>query len=256
KCAQSLSQIEDINECNIRVYDDCSTEYGKKFLEDIFPEAKEIVVREKNLRADRNMALMFRNFLDTQDDYMLIADSDLIFRSDIIKVIKKVIPGTDGILSLYNSTLHDQIVGSQDIKGIKVLKKKDLGAAGTVLSREVVKRISGNINDGDSYDWRWSEFLLKEKLRMFCTEDSYLQHIGFEGQNNDGLLYDFGKNFYPGNRVNEEIMADYIETALGQIVDHAKFVLENNLEHKIGYWITNPYPALKELIKRLFKKVK
>ena len=31
---------------------------------------------------------MFRNFLDTQDDYMLIADSDLIFRSDIIKVIK------------------------------------------------------------------------------------------------------------------------------------------------------------------------
>ena len=249
KCAKSLVVIDNLNNCNVRIYDDCSTEYDTAFLKKLFPYAKEIIRREKNMKSDKNIALMYENFLNTGDDILINADSDLIFRADVITLVNKLLPKTDGILSLYNSTIHKSIE-EIDVDGEKLLIKNDLGSAGTVFSREIVEKIMKNVNSGINFDWRWSEYLKNSGYKILCVKNSYVQHLGLEGQNNDGIRYDYGLGFIPGNKINQEIMSLHFEDMVLDMGNRVEFVLKNNPEYRIGYWFTNPWPSLKKLFKK------
>lgn len=138
RMSASLLASVDISRVSVRVYDDASPDLTEEQLKAYFPYAKEIVRRPKNLKADANMAHIFEDFLKTEDDLLLLADSDLIYRPGWLDVSLALLPETDGVLSLYNSRLH--FVESVCV-GKAYALKKDLGAAGTLMTRDRVRDI-------------------------------------------------------------------------------------------------------------------
>lgn len=105
KMLKSLEHSVDVNTINVRIYDDCSTDYGIDELLALAPYAS-VSRNAKNLKADLNMWAIYQDFLTTGDDVLVNADSDLIFRPDWLTMILTYLPKTDGILSLYNSSNH------------------------------------------------------------------------------------------------------------------------------------------------------
>ncbi len=194
--AKSLQEVEGLEKCNIRIYDDASTEYGINTLKDLFPNAKSIKRNKTNLKADGNMYNMYKDFLDSGDKILINTDSDLIFSNNCINQGLKIFNQTNGILSLYNSIV---------IKGGRIneflLEKPYIGAAGTILSRECIEKILDKFSlaDIDSdlpfFDWRWCRYLREIGHNIYCVKKSLVQHIGFSGQNSSNMLFDYGEGF-------------------------------------------------------------
>ena len=255
KCAKSLYQVDGISECNIRIYDDCSTEISGRFLREQFPGAVDIVVRETNLKADRNMAQMYRDFLETGDEIFIGADSDTIFRPDILHMVNELIGETDGVLSLYNSVLH-KAISELNIENVPCLVKNHIGAAGTVFAREVIVEVVENIESGELYDWRWSEYLQQQGRRLIVTKESYIQHIGLDGENNNVELFDFGENFDPVTDVNKDILIDLLTNVFDRLIHQRKVTAEalRSIEYKIGYFFTHPLSATKLILGKIMNR--
>ena len=230
KMAESLQVSVDCKKLHIRVYDDNSSEINQHDLWKILPFATEIVVRESNLKADMNMYRMYKDFLNTDDYIFFNADSDLIFRPDWLAMVKKYLPQTDGVLSLYHSNKHDFI--QPPVNGLGF--KNSLGAAGVVMTREIVDIIINDIpkENVKGFDWQWSSILQKKGIRLACLENSYVQHIGIQGQNNKGMLHDFdyGLNFLPVNEVNQQVVMEFIDE---MIVENAKIFVKLSENEKL-----------------------
>lgn len=213
KLAQSLYLSKQLECCNIRIYDDCSTEYALAELKQLFPNAAEIILRETNLGADENMRQMFVSFLETSDELLIILDSDLLCRPDWVSFINGHFGYTDGILSLYNSAFHRPI-RRVAVNGTYFFEKEHVGAAGTVIDRETVQDIVTKIRCADGYDWAWSALQRRQGKRLLVSAESYFQHIGLKGHNCDGLsTFDFALNFKPVHAANQQFLADWLQEA-------------------------------------------
>ncbi|MGC6359869.1 glycosyltransferase [Bisgaard Taxon 45] len=261
KMLDSLKSSVDISKINIRIYDDHSEKLTKQELNKLFPYAKEIIIRDKNLGADRNSRKIYDDFLKTNDDILINADSDLIYRPGWLELIETLLPQTDGVLSLYNSNKHNFIQQINPIYGVK----KTLGSAGTVLTREIVKKIVDSIPiNSDMFDWQWSNLLTNNNIRLICVRESYIQHIGILGQNNKGFIndFDYGLNFIPENEVNQKIISEFIEELF---LENRKFIERKEKEigcklnklkkwdYKIGHFILSIPREIKRLLRKLLK---
>ncbi len=215
--ATSLQESVDINRIHLRIYDDHSTRLSRSQIAAIVPFATEIVVRPVNLKADRNMKVIFEDFLKTEDDLLLLCDSDLILRPGWLDLLLELMPQTDGVLSLYNSRLHPFLDEQPDVPTSRFGSKRELGGAGCAFSRrrveDIVDEFAG-LENCEAFDWAWSAFLRQKRFRLCCVYDSYIQHIGVIGQNNHGRLsaYDYGLNFYPESRANQQILIRFIDS--------------------------------------------
>lgn len=209
RMSASLLASVDIKSVNVRIYDDCSPSLSLQDLWELFPYAKEIVKRERNLKADANMKQIFEDFLATDDDILLLADSDLVYRTGWAEFIAEALPQTDGILSLYDSRLHPFLTESN---GQDFAPKAHLGAAGTAFSRQRVEDIVNANMKAVTYDWAWSELFQNKGYALMCCTNSYIQHIGIIGQNNKGAisLFDFSRTFYADNNTTSKILSQFI----------------------------------------------
>ncbi|MBQ9361057.1 MAG: glycosyltransferase family 2 protein [Lachnospiraceae bacterium] len=208
RMALSLSLSEKPFPYEIKVYDDCSTEYDAETLREIFPEAVSIIRHDRNKGADLNAEYMYHDFLENGGDYLFNADSDLIFSADWMEVAVSKIGETDGVLSLFNTKQHP---GKSVGNGL--VEKEAIGCAGTFFSREIIEAIcaSRTIHAERGIDWEWSRFLQEEGIRIFTTERSYVQHIGFIGDHSGNGLFDYGSYFHVGSLENGQIINDSIE---------------------------------------------
>lgn len=192
------------HEAEIFVFDDCSNEFGEGELREIFPTAKKIIRNEKNLRADGNMFSMYKHFLQSDGDYFFNADSDLIFHKDWLNYAMCAIAKTDGVLNIFNSRIHKTVDDLQD----GIIIKDRLGAAATFFIRSRVEEIVKNIKITQrSVDWQWSSYFTKNAVRLCCSEKSYVQHIGFVGQNSAAGA-DYGYGFEVDSVLNGQILND------------------------------------------------
>lgn len=216
KLSASLKESVDLERIHLRIYDDCSTELSVEDIRRIVPYATSVVRRASNLRADGNIYQMFFDFLDTEDEYLLLCDSDLILRPGWLDILIEQMPYTDGILSLYNSRMHPFLpIGPSDVQAV-FAPKKDLGSAGCAFTRrrvEDIVRAFPTLPTHTTFDWIWSEYFRQQGLRLCCLRESYIQHIGVIGQNNFGQLtrYDYGLDFLPVSEVNQRIMIEFID---------------------------------------------
>lgn len=210
-----LSDIGD--NVHIRIYDDASTEFDKDYLQKSFPESKTILRNPINLGPSNNMHRIFTDFISHDDDILILADSDLIFNPEWLAIVERIIHHTDGVISLYNSVLHTVILGKFQIGNVNVLNKGNIGGAGTVFKKDIIKKILSELPPSNTYDWDWSEYLVKSGIRLLVTERSYVQHIGIVGFNSgnyfggerSGPLCDYGINFIGGNEHNEKVQGEF-----------------------------------------------
>lgn len=219
KSSKSLLASIDNSKCNVRVYDDCSTEFGEEVLRNYYHFAREIVTRQNNLGSDANIKLMYENFLDTNDQFFFNADSDLIFNTNWLRTLENIFDFSDGVVSLYNSNQHPH---SKEyfINNICVLEKKHLGSAGVAFSRKIVEKIIKEMKSKrtSEYDWQWSSFLQSQNIRLLSVKDSLIQHIGVEGQSCNGVdLVDFGLNYFPDSQLNLKLLVEYYEELITKL---------------------------------------
>lgn len=261
KFKESLYASKNIDKCKIRVYDDHSTEYDIHFLREIFPSAELIVRNIKNMGSDKNIRLMYKDFLKTNDDILINADSDLIFHPDWFDFVEENFKYTDGVLSLYNSAEHPTI-RTIEINNNLVCIKEHIGSAGTVFEKKIIDRIVKNIKPGKKFDWRWSRYLNKKRIRILVSNQSYIQHIGVEGQNCDMfLLTDFGLNFIPGSSLNANFLSEYVQEIMIQnqsLMEKRSQAFNDycnaTIEYKLGNFLLSPLILAKRKIMSLFLK--
>lgn len=200
---------------NIRIYDDCSTEYGLDDLKKIFPTAASIKINEVNLKADKNTYQMYNNFLSTSDELLFNADSDLIFSKDWLNKALELFEKTEGILSVFNANTHEPYKIIDD----ELYIKKSIGAAGTLFHRDRVSEFVANIASPDTLteiDWRFSEYFNSINLPIFCVNKSLVQHIGYFGQHTK-YYFDFGRNFKIETTSHGQIINDIFEKFIDDI---------------------------------------
>jgi hypothetical protein len=202
---------------HLRIYDDASTDFDEDFLRKAFPGSKTIMRNPVNLGPSKNMHRIFTDFIAQGDDILILTDSDLIFNREWLAVVERIIDRTDGVMSLYNSVLHTGILDKFQIDNVSMLNKRTIGGAGAVFNKNIIKKILSELPPSNTYDWDWSDYLVKSGVRLLVTERSYVQHIGIVGFNSgnyfggdrSGSLCDYGINFIGGNEHNEKVQGEF-----------------------------------------------
>jgi hypothetical protein len=256
--AASLYRSDLSAEHNIRIYDDCSTDYGRDFLEKLFPTAKSIIINRNNIKADKNMYQMYADFLSTGDDYFFNADSDIIFNNQWLNTALKIINKTDGILSLFNGVYHN----AYKILDDELCLKNAIGAAGTLFSRNRIEELLNHfdsIKQVKSFDWQWSEYFVNNGIKIYCVNKSMVQHIGYTGQN-VGVYFDVGKNFKIESIEDGQIVNDVFAKCMHGIMvkDRKRAEIIEKFNMNFNYHFTRCVIIIikKLLPKTIFDKLK
>jgi len=214
---------------NIRIYDDCSTEYGVDELKRIFPTAATIKINKINLKSDKNIYQMYTDFLSTSDQLLFNADSDLIFSKNWLNTALKLFERTKGILTVFNANSHKSY---QTIDG-ELCLKRTIGSAGTLFSRDRVSELIKKINSMDivkAFDWQFTEYFNSIGIPIYCVNNSLVQHIGYVGQNSK-YYFDFGRNYKIETVKQGQIINDIFEKFIDDIrnLENERDILNNSL---------------------------
>ena len=259
----SLTQVKNIEDVDIFIFDDCSTEYTKEDLKKMIPFAKQIVVRENNLRADRNMYQIHQDYINSNYDILLQVDSDVIFHKNFIEIIKSILSTQTKypVFSLYNSSNHPFVEkgNSLEINKVAFKEKHSIGGICVLFTdKNILKNILDNIpkeRKSFAYDWYWSHKLQEKGTPVMVSEQSFLQHIGVEGQNNKEIKgIDIGLYFTPTNTNDLEFLLHHYEIVISNFAkqnDKYVFFSRNNFFIKCVITI---YRFIKSFKRKIFNK--
>jgi len=207
KSARSLSLVRGIKTVHIRIYDDCSSEYDEAFLHSLFPDAVSITRQKENLGADRNTSVMYEDFLASGDEWLFNADSDLIYRADLLETMENMKGHCGGFMTFFNCISHEDI-GETEL----FTEKESVGAAGCFFRRDVVQLILDSIRVRSvSFDTGFSRVLRKNGYPLYASRHSMVQHIGITGFNSANIVFDYGRGFIPDSQINANIIEDTFE---------------------------------------------
>lgn len=232
--AYSLGQIENIELVDVRIFDDCSTEFELDFLRKLYPFATSIYGSEKNMGADHNSLRMLQNFLESDNEWLFIADSDLIYSENLISVIENFINKYEngkyfGVLSLFNTCTHPV---KQNID-VDMCRKEEVGAAGVLMCRDVANLIIKNRDDSKHYDVNFSKVLRDNGYDILCSNKSYVQHVGIEGYNSLFYAFDWGQSFESSNPNNMRIIFEVIDQLMLRIASEGKSSVEGRMREEV-----------------------
>lgn len=130
--------------------------------------------------ADRMVSRIWRHFLDSGHESLLFLDSDMITNRDAVTVGLRLAGRFDGLLSLYNSTMHP----GTPLDG-ELLRKSTVGNAGTLWSRWHAQLALDGVGDEVSgIDFAYCRLFERHGIPIAAPAQSRLQHIGIIGLNN------------------------------------------------------------------------
>ena len=168
----------------------------------------EVIIRQEKLGASGNVRSIIEEFAgNPHSRRLLICDSDMIARTDLVETVKRWPARDDLLITAYNSCLHQPSCSDNSL----FQQKKSVGSTGTLwtprLAEEVLKGVAG----ADHFDDKFSAFLVAQGVPIRCCNRSLLQHLGFSGENNRYFgTIDFGLNFEPDGPEQHEAMADML----------------------------------------------
>jgi glycosyltransferase involved in cell wall biosynthesis len=236
---------------HIRIYDDCSTDYGTDYLKALFPDAVSIRRNAVNVKADKNMYEMYKDFLTTDDDVFFNADSDLLFQKGWLEKALNLLEKTDGILSIFNTASHPSV---GDVSS-ELHVKDAVGAAGTMFKRPLLEKLIAGYVDEDEckhFDWKWSEYFRSSGYKIYCATSSLVQHIGYVGQN-AGYYFDVGSGFKVDSAFEGQVLNDVFVNYVNDIRfrENIRYRKEEMLNNDFLYHFTR---CIKISVKRLLPK--
>lgn len=178
-------------DCHLQVYNDHSTEYDNSFLK---PYADEVIQLPDKMGIYNLRWHQFREFLETDFDFIYMTDSDVIHDPQYISMLEILYEAGSGRLpvSLFNSIFTMQPKMILYLKNGMFLKTTAPGNS-MFYDREMVKRIVAASDKADKtfdhipWDNKAVEYL---GLPWVTPELSYLEHFGANGINNDNYERD------------------------------------------------------------------
>ena len=173
--ATALNKTIDPND--VWIFDDHSTEYTVGDLQQWFgsPSVQRNV---KRLKADKQARHILEWFVDTDYDWLVTLDSDLIVRPDWLELLRGMLPHTQGVMSLYHSGNPNHPTLNCD-NGL--CEMKSLGNAGVTWSKVLAKRMLLDMTQSNGFDWGWTEWLRQQKIPQYAANDSLVLHVGMHG---------------------------------------------------------------------------
>jgi len=245
--ASSFLKHTCFDDIDLYIFDDASTEYGVEYLKEVFPKAKKINKSVINRKADLNIRMMNECFLDSDCDILFNCDSDLIFSEGWLEKSLSLFNQTDGFLSVFNTYKHPSIESYSD----DIIIKAVVGSAGCFVNRDIVEKVLKNVPSGKNrYDWEMCRYLNSAGIRIMCSKISYVQHIGFGGQNSRGLFFDYGMNFTVSDTLNAQILETCIEEHFQSLFlqkdVYMRKLAENFREYRLGVKLFKIFPFLKQ----------
>lgn len=197
--ARSLCSARLPSDAELIVVDDASAEYDLAYLRTVFPENANIQRRHENSGgADFAIRDLMERLLATDADALLLLDSDCIVASNFLETALRLLPDSDGVLSLFNTPSHPE-VGQ---RGPFILKES-VGSAATLWRNNVAREMVAAVSPGVNWDWRFCDFLISAGYAICVVRHSLVQHIGYAlGQNSSYISGDIGIGFsdaYPQN---------------------------------------------------------
>ncbi len=237
--AHSLKECSDVNNVEISVFDDASTEFDLGYLKNVFNFGNtKIITRNPGFKsADKHTYQIMLDFLNTDNDVLMICDSDLLLRPDTIDYIYKNFDKTDGFLSTYNSELHKNLYCDGEF-----VYKQDVGFAGICISRRLLSKfIDKQKSQPRSMDFKLSKFLIDNNVRLLVPEHSLVQHIGFDGQNCGNTSVEFASNFIPLSDFNKKIINELMPVVVKMQSEMIKHLLFNDKYRRHGFMIHQPH---------------
>jgi hypothetical protein len=240
---RSINAADNISKCKIIFFDDNSSDLDFRKIEAILIYKFDVIRNKKNLGADLNTYQMYKYFLNSDLDLLVNLDSDMIVNKNFYTKIIENIDYCEGILSLYNSNQH-QSIQTVTFNNTDFEIKKDIGAAGTVFSKGVIRDIIDNVKESESFDWDWSKYLVSKGKKLFVTQKTYIQHLGFDGQNCKSLKkLDFGLNYEPDNIETQIIYLRNLENFVLKLPSKMKEVetfYKRSYSYRIGKFLISP----------------
>ena len=249
--AKSLSECKLIEQADVRVYDDCSSEFDISYLEEKFKSVNAKIKRRSTRSpcTENNAFEMMTEFKMSDNDVLLICDSDLLLRPDALEFLHNNFKLTDGFMSLYNSDLHLTVK-----KGTLFDLKINVGFAGMCLSKEIVSLVLEHKNPLFG-DLKISKIIFENNIRVLVPTNSMVQHIGISGKH--GSLsrgMDYSSSFEPISEHNKKVISELAPViAKAQTAFIGKLLFED--KYRIhGFLLHQPLRYL--FIKRMVSKYK
>lgn len=249
---RSLSECRFIDKADIRVYDDCSTDFGIDYLNEKFlPLNAKIKRRAKRSACTANNYFeMMTDFINSDNDILFLCDSDLLLRPDALEQLERVFPMTDGFMTLYNSDLHLTVKEGKEFD-----LKLDIGHAAACMSKKCVSMFLKHNNPGMG-DMKMSEIMNNNNIRILAVKNSFVQHIGVEGKHsgkNRGM--DYSMSFVPLSEHNKEVTDELVPLLLkaqSSLIKRLKFESKYTRD---GFFLHQPikYLQRRRTIKKLQK---
>jgi hypothetical protein len=248
--ARSLYECLNVDKTDIKVFNDCSTEFTTTYLRQLFNTSNaEVIDRKENLKSNKNTYQIILDFLNTNNDVLFICDSDLLLRPDTLDYIFNNFSKSDGFLGLYNSYMHRDLHFDGEF-----VYKEDVGFAGICVSKDLLKSFVANQKDRqNSMDFRLSEFLIKKNVRLMVSQSSLVEHIGFDGENANNGSMDFSIDFTPLSDFNKEVMNKIIPIVLKGQGNIIRELLFNDKYKKHGFMLHQPHKYI--IRERNFKRL-
>ena len=216
--AKSLALVRGIEKVHIRIYDDCSNEYDEAFLRSLFPDAVSITRQKVNLGADKNTSLMYEDFLKSGDEWLFNADSDLIYRADLLEAMESLKEECGGFMTFFNCISHGDVREAG-----RFVEKDSVGAAGCFFRRDVIQLILEKMKVRSvSFDVGFSKVLRRNGYPLYACRNSMVQHIGVTGFNSANIIFDYGRGFVPDSQVNAQIVEDTFEAYVASVREFSR----------------------------------
>ena len=175
-CATALKGS--ISSEHVYVFDDHSTEFSVDDLKKWFSTSN-VRRNEVRLKADKQARAIMEWFVETEYDWLVTLDSDLIVRPDWLTIFEKHVSQTQGVVSLYHSGNIKNHPTGACADGL--CEMRSLGNAGVAWSKPLAKRMLASMQNRDGFDWGWTEWLQKQGVPQYAFEKSLALHIGMHG---------------------------------------------------------------------------
>ena len=174
-CAQAIKNT--ISKRNIHVFDDFSSDFGISELRSWFGTSN-VRRNAERLKADRQARQIMEWFVETDYDWLVTLDSDLIVRPDWLDKMRAVLTRVPGVVSLYHSGNANHPTGYCEHD---LCEMQSLGNAGIVWSRPLATKMLSEMSNRDGFDWGWTEWLKKQGIKQYAIEKSLVLHVGMHG---------------------------------------------------------------------------
>ncbi len=228
--ADVIRLYHNISSEQLFIFDDCSTQYGEKELREWYGPDINYFPCTKKLLADSNTRRMFKYFSTSDYDIIFTVDSDTLFQSNWRSFILDNINKTGGgMMSLYHSSASWHKTYDCDTV---LCKKHSLGAAGSVMTRDVVIKMLKN-NKNKAFDWGFVGYFKKIGQKMFVPEKSIMFHYGKQGQNNGCNTQEVAKDF------QRYLLPKWIQNSLVHFFDKCSspnIIVPNICDHYPNVW--------------------